>query len=81
MPDEFITIDEENCNEYEFDKFSLVHNLTKQNWELHYFDEEEGELFIYIDSTSFEEEKDLFLELGFTKECFENIINFEDNKK
>lgn len=73
-------IKEEICNEYEFDKFNLIHNLTENNWELHFYDDEQGELFIYVENNSFEEETDLFSELGFTKEIFNNIQHFEENK-
>lgn len=81
MSDEYVTVEEETCNEYEYENFSLVHNLTGKTWELHFYDEEEGELFIYIENTSFEDESELFSKLGFTKELFENIIKFEEANK
>lgn len=75
-----LTLKEENCNEYEFDAFSLVHNLTDNNWELHFYDEAEGELFIYVENNSFDEEEELFNKLGFTKEIFDRILSFEESK-
>lgn len=79
MFDDFVTIEEEICNEYEFEKFSLIHNITKEKWELHFYDDEQGELFIYIENTSFEDEKELFSKLEFTKEIFDKMISFEEN--
>lgn len=79
MFDDFVTVEEEVCNEYEFEKFSLIHNLTKQKWELHFYDEDQGELFIYLENTSFEDEQELFSEIEFTEELFKNIIEFEEN--
>jgi len=74
-------ITEETCNEYEFENYSLVHILDTDSWELHFYDEEEGELFICIENTSFDEEADLFTRLGFTKEIFDRIIQFEEHRE
>jgi len=74
-------IQEECCNEYEFENYSVVHNLTSGKWELHFYDEDEGELFTYIKLTSFDEELELLDELGFTKEMFQKLIQFEENCK
>lgn len=74
-------IKEESCNEYEFDEYSVVHNLTLEKWEFHFYDEDEGELFTYIEDTSFDEESELFDRLGFTKEVFDRLISFEENHK
>lgn len=71
----------ENCNEYEFSGYSVMHDMTNERWELHFQDEEEGELFIYLGTTSFDEEQELFERLGFTKELFEKIIKFEENQQ
>jgi hypothetical protein len=71
-------IQQETCNEYEFENYSLVHNLTAGKWELHFYDDEEGELFTCIEDFSFEEESELFARLGFTKEVFCRILSFEE---
>ena len=73
-------IKEERCNEYEFDNYSLVHVLDTDRWELHFYDEEQGELYICIEDTSFTEEEDLFSQLGFTEEIFNRILKFEETK-
>lgn len=75
-----LEIKEEVCNEYEFESFSLIHNLTTDKWEFHFLDDEEGELFTYIENNSFEEESDLFSEHGFTREMFDKITDFEVGK-
>jgi len=73
-------IKEEICNEYEFDSFSLVHNLTEDVWEFHFLDDDEGELFICIENNSFEEEAELFSRFGFKKEMLDKVIAFEENR-
>lgn len=74
-------IQEESCNEYEFENYLIVHNLTSGKWEVHFYDDEEGELFTYIESTSFEEESDLFDRLGFNKDVFDKLVSFEENHR
>lgn len=73
-------VKEERCNEYEFDGYSLVHVLDSDIWELHFYDEEEGELSTYVENTSFDEESELFEKLGFTREVFDRILGFEESK-
>lgn len=71
---------QEKCNEYEFENYSLIHVLDTDKWELHFYDETEGELYIYIEDSSFIEEEKLFSQLGFTKEIFKRILTFEETK-
>ena len=75
-----VDLKEETCNEYEFGTYSLIHVLNTDMWELHFYDEDEGELFTYIKLTSFDEELELLDKLGFTKEMFEKLIQFEENR-